>query len=186
MWLLRRWPSNRQSQELFETENKISGIYVIMERIGQGLSSLFRFNSRSHCGLSLLKKELEDIYRKLVEIRNLFDENKKIHELTSAELALLMLFFFRCIFNLSFKTKPILSRLDVIYRRSNMKELTQQSFDFAVCGEHGCVIQSTLESNSFGLINRITARGPVLFGYCSVESMIKLNVNELLPRCTRN
>lgn len=47
----------------------------------------------------------------------IFDEKKQIEDHLSSELIFLILFFYQNIFNLAFKTKPILLRLEMLYKR---------------------------------------------------------------------
>lgn len=59
-----------------------------------------------------------------IEIGEIFGQ-KKIEDHISPELIYLILFFYQNVFNLSFKTKPIFNRLEVIYKRLESKELNQ-------------------------------------------------------------
>ncbi len=71
-----------------------------------------------------------------------------------------MIFFYQNVFNLSFKTKPIFNRLDAIFKRLESKEVNKSKFDVSLYSENGCVLQSTLESNIFGFINKVSNNAP--------------------------
>lgn len=50
--------SNEKSLELLKSEKNIEECYVKLQSIVLNFVNFYKYNSRAHCGLELLKKEL--------------------------------------------------------------------------------------------------------------------------------
>lgn len=51
---------------------------------------------------------------------------------------------------------------------------------------NGCVIESALESKSFGLVTKLSSNAAKIFKYPTLESMFNLDIGRLLPRFMRD